>query len=138
MGAPQRIFWSPEQDSDLRMLWTNKVTYPQMEKILGISKTSISRRVQFLKLERRIGFTGRKQPFRTIPIPQHCHPLYRRLIMVMNEQKVSRRDLSKTSGISREAIGAWGLDTSPTLVSIEACFIALGRKLVDVSLLGEA
>lgn len=67
--------------------------------------------------------------FRTHTIPEKAHPLVKRLFTEMNTREVTMLRLSIDSGVSIRAIDTWRRSHTPNLVSLEACFNALGLSL---------
>jgi len=67
-----------------------------------------------------------------IPIPAHCHPLVAKLIAIMNERKLSFRDLEEDSGVTRRAMAHWRYDRSPLVESLEAALNVTGHRLAIV------
>lgn len=64
-----------------------------------------------------------------LPIPQHAHPLVRRLVEEMNERKMGVLDLAKISGIHKDSLKEWRNRALPRLDLIDAAFGALGYEL---------
>lgn len=67
------------------------------------------------------------------PIPPPLHPATRTLLEAAKAQRVTRRELSRRSGISYPALCAIAAGTSqPNLATLQAMADALGYKLVVV------
>ena len=67
--------------------------------------------------------------FRTLSIPQHAHPLVRRLFQEMNYQRIGMTDMAERVGMSRFTINGWKTSHCPRIVELEACYNVLGYKL---------
>lgn len=67
--------------------------------------------------------------FRHMPIPQHAHPLVRRLYAEMNSQRIGVTDMAERTGIARNAINDWKDRSNPQVQNLDACFAALGLQL---------
>ena len=98
---------------------------------LGVSRSVLHRRQKTLGLMHRPWY-GKRMPafYKHVKIPEHCHPMVRRLFGLMIQQKVSFSEMERRTGIGRNAIWAWGETTSPLLINIEACFNVLDYTLI--------
>lgn len=67
--------------------------------------------------------------FRRMPIPQHAHPLVRRLYAAMNHQQIGVTDMAERTGISRNTFKGWRTRHCPRVAELEACYNVLGMKL---------
>jgi len=67
--------------------------------------------------------------FRTLSIPQHTHPLVRRLFQEMNHQRIGMTDMAERVGISRFTMNGWRTRHCPRIVELEACYNVLGYRL---------
>jgi len=67
--------------------------------------------------------------FRTLSIPQHAHPLVRRLFQEMNHQRIGLTDMAERVGISRFTMNGWRTRHCPRIVELEACYNVLGYRL---------
>lgn len=68
--------------------------------------------------------------FRTLSIPQHAHPLVRRLFTEMNRQQIGVSDMAERVGVSRFTMNGWRTRHCPRIVELEACYNVLGLRLV--------
>ena len=68
--------------------------------------------------------------FRRPSIPEHAHPLVRRLFEEMNEQRVGIIDLCDRAGVSRHTLKGWRKSHAPEIHNLEACYGVLGKALV--------
>ena len=67
---------------------------------------------------------------RRVTVPQHAHPLVRRLFAEMRRQRASTAVVAERAGlISRMTLCGWRHHT-PTLDNLEAALNVLGLKLV--------
>lgn len=64
-----------------------------------------------------------------IAVPQHAHPLVRRLVEEMNYQQLGVLDLAERSGIHKDSLKEWRGRAMPRLDLIDAAFGALGYEL---------
>jgi hypothetical protein len=64
-----------------------------------------------------------------IRVPQHTHPLVRRLIVEMNEQRATFAEVSKRSGVAVDTIRFWPTRAMPRLDLFDAALGALGLEL---------
>lgn len=62
-------------------------------------------------------------------VPQHAHPLVRRLYEEVIRQQVPIKILSKKSGVHPQTIREWRTRLRPKLDDLEACFGVLGYKI---------
>lgn len=67
--------------------------------------------------------------FRPMSIPQHTHPLVRKLFEEMNRQQIGPIDMSDRSGINKNTFKDWRTRTAPTIDNLDACFNVLGFEL---------
>lgn len=67
--------------------------------------------------------------FRTLSIPQHAHPLVRRLFEEMNRQRIGLTDMAERVGMSRFTINGWRTRHCPRVIELEACYNVLGLRL---------
>ena len=67
--------------------------------------------------------------FRTLSVPQHAHPLVRRLFEEMNHQRIGLTDMAERVGISRFTMNGWRTRHCPRIVELEACYNVLGYRL---------
>lgn len=67
--------------------------------------------------------------FVKLKIPDHCHPLVRRLFQEMNKHQIGVLDMSERSGVNKNTLKDWKTRTVPRIDSIEACYNVLGLKL---------
>ena len=67
--------------------------------------------------------------FRTLSVPQHAHPLVRRLFQEMNHQRIGMTDMAERVGMSRFTINGWRTRHCPRIVELEACYNVLGYRL---------
>lgn len=64
-------------------------------------------------------------------IPQHAHPLVRRVFELLREEHATIRELAKRAGLDPSCIEGWRKST-PNLVNIEAALGAFGYRLAAV------
>jgi hypothetical protein len=76
--------------------------------------------------------------FRTLSVPQHAHPLVRRLFQEMNHQRIGMTDMAERVGMSRFTINGWRTRHCPRIVELEACYNVLGYKLTLLVLKDDA
>lgn len=69
-----------------------------------------------------------------LTIPEHAHPLVRRMFELMNEEKVVMRDIAPKAGIQPCTISTWRYRSAPTLPLFQAALNALGYDLAIVPL----
>jgi hypothetical protein len=63
---------------------------------------------------------------------KHCHPLFNKLVDIMNQEQCSIDRLSKAVGMSRATFTYWRFVNTPSLTLLEACFNYLGYDLKPV------
>jgi len=84
-----------------------------------------------------IKYNPAKDRFRgKLPIPQHAHPLVRRLFEIMNQQMVCMTDVAPRAGFRRRTLAEWGARRNPTITNFEAVLNALGYELRIVRRIG--
>lgn len=76
--------------------------------------------------------------FRTLSIPQHAHPLVRRMFEEMNRQRIGVMDMAERVGISRFTMNGWKTRHCPRIVELEACYNVLGYRLTLLVLKDDA
>lgn len=62
-------------------------------------------------------------------IPTKCHPLVRRLFILMNEQNAQIQEVADESGVSRSTFWSWGHTRMPGVDKLEAALNTLGFRL---------
>ena len=67
--------------------------------------------------------------FRKLTIPQHAHPLVRKLFEEMNKQQIGVVDLAERCGVNKNTISGWRKKSIPNIINIEACFSVLGMEV---------
>lgn len=126
----QRREWTADMDLALARAWGSGESMCSMSKRTRIGRSSLYRRASELGFKTRQPQKRRKNGYIKLPtLPDSAHPLVKVLFSIMRREKISLSWLAKRVGLSREAIGSWRLHSSPHLVSIAACFTALGYEL---------
>lgn len=64
-----------------------------------------------------------------IPIPPHCHPFVRELIVIANEQQTTMREIATRAGLRECTIGNWRYKCKPGLEGLQAALNVLGYEL---------
>lgn len=64
-----------------------------------------------------------------LPIPQHAHPLVRRLIEEANEQKTTLTEIAERAGLRPGTVSDWRYSRAPTVPNLIAAFNVLGLDL---------
>lgn len=72
---------------------------------------------------------ARNQYRGAIRIPEHVHPLVRRLFREMNRQDATINEVAGRAGVNDSTMRHWLRRSNPNLVQIEACFNAIGLTL---------
>lgn len=67
--------------------------------------------------------------FRKMRVPEHTHPLVKKMFEEMNEQRIGILDLAERSGVNRNTINEWKYRCMPRLDNLDACYNVLGMKL---------
>jgi len=67
-------------------------------------------------------------------IPEKAPLVIRLLVLEMNKQQVTYEEMSRRTGVSRQAIKSWGRRVVPNFANLEACFNVLGYSLVPKEL----
>ena len=67
--------------------------------------------------------------FRPLSIPEHAHPLVKRLFEEMNAQQIGSLDMAERSGMNKNTLKDWRTRVNPTVSNLEACFNVLGLEL---------
>lgn len=65
-----------------------------------------------------------------LPIPEHAHPLVRRLFIEMNRQQTTITEVAKRAGLRRGTISDWRYRKVPYLPHIIAAFNVIDYDLV--------
>lgn len=67
--------------------------------------------------------------YRKLSIPQHAHPLVKRLFVEMNRHQIGVLDMAERSGVNKNTIKDWRTRTVPTVDNFLACLNVLGLTL---------
>jgi transcriptional regulator with XRE-family HTH domain len=62
-------------------------------------------------------------------VPEHTHPLVKKLFEEMNYQRIGILDLSERAGVNKNTINDWKHRSMPRLDNLDACYNVLGMKL---------
>ena len=73
--------------------------------------------------------SSRDIPWHSKVTIEGTHPLVRPLFKAMRERRVSIKELSVKSGVSRSAIQIWLSRGAPTVTNLEACLNVVGLQL---------
>ena len=65
-----------------------------------------------------------------IPIPDHCHPLVRKLIAECNAQQTTISEVASRANLRRESISEWRYRRMPKIDNFEAALNAIDLELV--------
>lgn len=68
------------------------------------------------------------------PAAHNAHPLVKRLITLVNADERYWSDIAYAAGVPEYRLNDWRYHCYPNLSEIEACFMVLGRALIDVPL----
>lgn len=71
--------------------------------------------------------------FRRLTVPDHAHPLVRRLFVEMNRQQIGMLDLADRSGVNKNTINDWKRRSIPQVHNLAACLTVLGLELTTRS-----
>lgn len=74
------------------------------------------------------------QPFVPRKMPEHVHPLVRRLFAEMNERQCSAYRLARRSGVGHTTIKNWHGHMAPSVPNLEAALNVLGLQLQIVEI----
>lgn len=113
-------------------MYAANTTYSEMAKHLGVSRGAVSAMIADMRKRFNLPYRREKAAFKTITEAPHANPLVRKLIALMNEQKVSWYRLSELTKISRETFRTWRTTHNPRVDLLIACFNVLGYTLVVV------
>lgn len=72
-----------------------------------------------------------------LPIPEHVHPMVRRLFELMNLQQTTMSEIARRAGMRRGTISDWRYRRNPGLTELAAAFNALGYELAARPAKGE-
>lgn len=64
-----------------------------------------------------------------LKIPDHVHPLIRRLFCEMSSQQIGVVEMAEKSGIHKDTFRRWRDKSEPRLSDLDACFNVLGYEL---------
>jgi hypothetical protein len=67
-----------------------------------------------------------------LAIPQHAHPIVRRLYSEANEQMTTLTEIAERAGVRRCSLGQWGHRNQPRIDELEAALNVLGLRLAVV------
>ncbi len=67
-----------------------------------------------------------------IPIPEHAHPLVKRLITIANEQFTTMKEVAGRAGVSAGTISNWRYRVNPRVDLLEAALNVFDYELVIV------
>lgn len=68
--------------------------------------------------------------FQRLKVPEKAHPLVRQLLIEMNREMIGLSDLAERSGIAMSTLRGWRTRRNPRVNDLEACFNALGKRLI--------
>jgi len=122
--------WTPGEDASLVHGYENGEPIESMHKRMRIGRSSIYRRLKDLGVPPRE--PRKKSPGYYVPIKiyEHTNPLVRQLFDKAREEYSNLVWLSARSGLTREAIGAWGKGSEPTVGNLQAVGNCVGLELV--------
>lgn len=70
-------------------------------------------------------------PFKRHNLAANAHPLVKQLITIMNERRISKKQMSLKAGVEYSSFASWQYrGFRPHLNNIEACLNVLGYELV--------
>lgn len=64
-----------------------------------------------------------------IPIPDHCHPLVKRYLEILNEEDTTLKEAAKAAGLSPGTMTGWRYRATPTILNFEAALNAMDYEL---------
>lgn len=64
-----------------------------------------------------------------LPIPQHTHPLIRRLFTELNRQQTTITEVADRAGFRRGTISEWRYTREPRISDLDAALNVLGLEL---------
>ena len=67
--------------------------------------------------------------FKRLSVPDHAHPLVRRLFTEMNQQQIGILDMAERAGVNKNTLGDWKNRAVPNIANIDACYNVLGLRL---------
>lgn len=70
--------------------------------------------------------------FRPHSIPEHAHPMMKRLLVEMNRQQCTYQTMNERTGLHQDTIRRWRDKSVPKVDDLEACFNVLGFRLAVV------
>lgn len=128
----RRIAFTEDMDLALTQAWELRESMDVVSKRMEIGRSSLYRRARELDLRHRTRYRPNNgiRFYKQVNVPERAHPLVKRLFGIMIQELCSFRQLSEKTGICPETISAWGERSSPCMVNIEACYNALGYRLV--------
>ena len=65
----------------------------------------------------------------TLKIPDHAHPLVRRLFEIMAEQQIGVVAMAEKSGVNKNTLKDWRCRSVPSVANIDACLNVMGYRL---------
>ena len=130
----RRNAWTPELHKELIRLWNNtNMTQREIGEAMGRTERAINRQVLRLRRE-GVQMVDRKVPGRgpwrgRLKLPEHTHPLVRRLFDEMNKQMTTCEEVAARVGVHHETVGKWRRRHPPDLLNLDAAYTALGLEL---------
>jgi len=130
-------------------MYLKGLSYVEMAAALGVTKNAVAGRIGRLREAERkkreaAGVPKPRLPkkprksytlrFKKISPANHAHPLFRRIIVLMNEHQISRRALCKRVGISEQTFDNYRTRDTPKLTVIEAMYNVFGKTLAETDI----
>ncbi len=119
-------------DTLLVCLYQDKATVKEMERQIGVSRSSVYRRLFDLKTKPRYkNRNGRNYKSPIVPY-QGAHRLVLGMLRAAKHEEVGIRELAEHCGVSTSALSAWNRGGYPGLKHLEKAGELVDMKLVWV------
>lgn len=70
-----------------------------------------------------------RQRYTRVTVPDHAHPLVKRLFELMAYEQIGVLDMSARSGVNSNTLRDWRGRTLPNVANLDACLNVLGYRL---------
>lgn len=120
--------WQPQEDAIIRL------HYPEYgalgcSSFLARSQLQIKRRASLLAVRRdKKPARNRMLVVRTFNVPEHCHPMVKKLFAKLKTEKMSLREAARRAGLKDATVHQWGR-RNPSLVNFIAVANTVGLDL---------
>ncbi len=70
-----------------------------------------------------------RQRYTPVKVPDHAHPLVKRLFELMQHERIGVLDMAARAGVNGNTLRDWRNRTLPNVANLDACLNVLGYRL---------